>query len=297
MEALGVIYLDVLLILNLFVNYFLFLGTVCFLHRKPKRWRLILGSAIGSLFSLLIFADSINFILMTLIKLPLAALLVWIALGYGSRGLYIKTVLTFFGVNFLFGGVMLLIQLAFSPAGMLVNNGMVYFNISALMLVLGTLAAYGVIRLVGYLLDNRVRKKETCRLLIEADGRQVILDGFFDSGNKLMDPISGLPVVVCEFNSICDLIPREIQDGFRSGAAAGLSRLEQHAWASRLRLVPFQVVGHSGMLTAFFPDHFYLVSEDGVKREERRVLIGVTDSCLSQGEYQAILSSGLFRAA
>ena len=297
MEALGVIYVDVLLILNLFVNYFLFLGTACFLHRKPKRWRMILGAAAGSLFSLLIFADSINFFLMTLIKLPLAALLVWIAMGYGSRGVYIKTVLTFFGVNFLFGGVMLLIQVVFSPAGMLVNNGMVYFNISALMLVLGTLAAYGVIRLIGYLLDHRVRKQETCRLLIEADGRQALLNGFFDTGNKLMDPISGLPVVVCEFSSICDIIPQEIQDCFRSSTAAGLPRLERHAWSARLRLVPFQVVGHSGMLTAFLPDHFYLISENGKKREEKRVLIGVTDNRLSQGEYQAIVSAVLFMTA
>ena len=89
MEALGVIYVDVLLILNLFVNYFLFLGTACFLHRKPKRWRMILGAAAGSLSSLLIFVDSINFFLMTLIKLPLAALLVWIAMGYGLSLIHI----------------------------------------------------------------------------------------------------------------------------------------------------------------------------------------------------------------
>ncbi len=289
----SVVYLDILLILNLFVNYFLLLGTTCFLHRKPKRWRLILASAVGSLFSLLIFADSIHFVFITLLKLPLAALLVLIAMGYGSRGVYIKTVLLFFGVNFLFAGIMLGVELIFSPAGMLVNNGMVYFNISALTLVLGTLAAYGVICLISYVSAHRVKRQESCRVVIETDGKQVILSGFFDSGNKLVDPISGLPVVVCELDSLRQLLPRELEERLRLGAVHALSGLEQHDWARRSRLIPFHVVGHSGTLFAFSPDRFYLTDEATHSSEPQHVLIGVTESKLSQGEYQAILSANL----
>ena len=51
----NVIYIDVLIVLNIFINYFLLLATTFFLHQKPKRWRLVVSAVVGSLFSLLIF--------------------------------------------------------------------------------------------------------------------------------------------------------------------------------------------------------------------------------------------------
>lgn len=289
----NVIYLDVLIILNLFVNYFLFLGTSFFLHQRKKRWRMLLGAGVGSLFSLLIFADELSFFWMLLIKLPLAALLVWIAFGFQDKALYIKTVFAFFGVNFLFAGIMMGIQLLLSPTNMLFRNGTVYFNLSALTLVCGTLAAYGVIRLIGYFLNSRVKTKEIRKIVIQADGRETILSGFVDTGNKLTDQISGLPIIICEYQSIREILPTELQESFRNNATTGIERLEGHRWASRIRFVPFQVVGHSGMLMAFKPDHFYILSENEDKQEEKEALIGVTGAPVSQGEYHAVLSASL----
>ena len=88
-----------------------------------------------------------------------------------------------------------------SPSGMYFRNGTVYFNISALTLIAGTLIAYFLIQVVSYLLDNRVKKTELMNVVVEADGKQVVLSGFWDTGNKLSDRISGMPVVICEFCS------------------------------------------------------------------------------------------------
>ena len=110
-----------------------------------------MSAVVGSLFSLLIFFDNIRFLLITLIKLPLAAVLVLIAFGYHSKSLYIKSVLSFFAVNFIFGGVMMAVWMFISPSGMYFRNGTVYFNISALTLIAGTLIAYFLIQVVSYL--------------------------------------------------------------------------------------------------------------------------------------------------
>lgn len=289
----NVIYIDVLIVLNIFINYFLLLATTFFLHQKPKRWRLVISAVVGSLFSLLIFFDNIPFLLITLIKLPLAAVLVLIAFGYHSKSLYIKSVLSFFAVNFIFGGVMMAVWMFAAPSGMYYRNGTVYFNLSALTLIAGTLIAYFLIQVVSYLLDHRVKKTEMMTAVVEADGKQAVLSGFWDTGNKLSDRISGMPVVICEFDSIKELIPVEIQNIFLTNSIDGLARLEQHTWMQRIRMVPFQVVDHSGMLTAFRPDHFYFIDPNGKKGRDQKVLIGVTDSRLSQGEYNAILSTAL----
>ncbi len=285
-----VIYLDVLLVLNLFVNYFLFLGTARFFHSKPKRLRLIAGAAVGSLFSFLILVD-IPFWLTVAIKLPLAALLVLIVFGFSSRTVYIKTVLSFFAVNFIFGGVMFAVWMLFSPAGMYVNNGVVYFNISAFTLVIGTLAAYLVIRAAGCLFDNRVRKNEIRRFVIGVDGKELILSGFLDTGNKLADQMSGSPVVICELSGVESLIPPDILCCFRSGGMDNLSHLEARSWSSRIRVLPYSTIGKGGLLPAFRPDYFCLLTKDGRREKEKQVLVGVTDSVLSHGEYQAVLSS------
>ncbi len=287
----NVIYLDVLLVLNLFVNYFLFLGTAFFLHQKPKRWRMIVGAVLGSFSALLILVDGLPFWVMTLIKLPLAALLVLVAFGFQGKTLYIKLMLTFFAVNFIFGGVMFAVWLIFSPAGMYVNNGVVYFNISALTLVIGTLVAYLAIRVVGYLFDNRVRKNEIRSFVIAVDGKELVLNGLLDTGNKLSDKTSGLPVVVCEYAGIEPVIPPDARACFRSRCAEGLEHLEVHSWSSRIRVVPYATVGEGGLMTAFRPDHFYLLARDGTVEKEQAVLIGVTNSRLSHGEYQAVLSA------
>ena len=53
----NVIYIDVLIVLNIFINYFLLLATTFFLHQKPKRWRLVVSAVVGSLFSFPVFGS------------------------------------------------------------------------------------------------------------------------------------------------------------------------------------------------------------------------------------------------
>lgn len=55
------IYLDVLIVLNIYVNYFLLRATAKFTHTPLKTIRCIISSAIGSLFSLTILLPAGNF--------------------------------------------------------------------------------------------------------------------------------------------------------------------------------------------------------------------------------------------
>lgn len=53
-----VVYVDVLLALNLFINYLLLLSGACLLREKVRRWRLLLGAALGAIYALVIFCPS-----------------------------------------------------------------------------------------------------------------------------------------------------------------------------------------------------------------------------------------------
>lgn len=287
-----VVYLDVLFIVNLFVNYFLLLSTVQFIHRKPRRLRLLLGALLGSAASALILLPDLGFLPMLAVKLCLAALIVLVSFGYCSKAVYIKTVLIFFGVNFIFAGVMLALWLLIKPPGMYYSNGMVYFNISAVALAAGTILSYLAIRAICFVIDRRVHADKVYQAIVEVDGKQAVLTALHDTGNHLVEMFSGLPVVVCELSAVKALLPADLYHFFAFPSSEGLSRLERHPWRPRVRLVSYRAVGTGGVVAAFKPDKFTVVLSSG-REEQREAFIGVTSTALSQGEFNSILHADI----
>ena len=73
------IYVDVLLGLNLFINYFLLLAVSKFLSWEGKRKRFFLAALIGALYSLTILLPELPDILSLIFKLLIAGVLIRIA--------------------------------------------------------------------------------------------------------------------------------------------------------------------------------------------------------------------------
>lgn len=282
-----VIYLDVLIAVNLFVNYFLLLGTALLGHMQPKRLRILFGAFVGSLFSLFIFLPPCRFFITLLVKLMLAILLVFITFGFKSVKIWIKNTGIFFGVNFIFAGVMMALWFGLSPNGMFYNNGIVYFNISPIILILGTVLAYLVIRSINFLLIRKVSNKKIMQIMIRVENKNQELDAFIDTGNRLHDPFMGLPVVVCEFNAVYKLIPPDLHNFFLHPTNGGLETVSNHAWRRRIKLVPYNTVGQGGIIAAFEPDVFYQKGDREL--EKKSVLVGITNSILSDGEFRAVM--------
>ena len=126
-----VIYLDVLLLINLLVNYFLLLSVEHFTAFHVRRLRLLAGAAVGSLSSFLILLPALPDFLLFIIKLLLSGLITAVAFGIPSAKGYLKAVFAFWGFSFLFGGAMLALYFFCVPQGMVFRNGTVYFSISA----------------------------------------------------------------------------------------------------------------------------------------------------------------------
>ncbi|MDF2567479.1 MAG: sigma-E processing peptidase SpoIIGA [Oscillospiraceae bacterium] len=286
----NVIYIDVLIAVNLFVNYFLLLATSHFTSKKVKKKRLILGAFVGSLFSILILFDYIGYIFVLAIKLILACFLVLITFGFGSKWIFIKNTLLFFGINFAFAGIMFALWLVVTPSGMVYNNGMVYFNISSLVLVVSTVIAYFIIKIVSFFMERRVKQHELYHLMIVCDGKQVLVSGFADTGNKLCDSISGLPIIICEFESVKDLIPTALHKLFLDENRMEIDKMSNHSWQKRIRIVPYHVVSDNGLMLCFLPDLIQVVDQKG-KNLERKALIGVSNKALSSGEFNAIINT------
>ena len=146
-----VLYIDILIILNLFIDYFLLLSSAVLLKRNIKRLRLIFAAILGSLSSLFIFLPTISPIITVLIKLMIGFCLVLVAFGYKSKIVFIKTVLLFFAENLIFIGVMFCLWMFVSPPGMLWKNGITYIAISPIILISGSIIAYFSTCLINFM--------------------------------------------------------------------------------------------------------------------------------------------------
>ncbi len=277
------VYVDVLLFLNLIIA-FLLLKSAALLSGVPaSRIRLFFGTITGSAASLLIFVQ-MNPVESILTKLLLGLSLSGIVfLKRKKYRLFFRAFLSFLLVNFIFAGFMTAVFLLFPARGMVFRNGIVYFHFSAISLVVLSVIAYALIRLVCRIVARRTDRHQTASVHIQVGCTQVILSALIDTGNRLNDPFSGLPVIVVTYDAIQSALPLKwttlcsaMQNGTRPAH-------ENHPAYRSFRMVPVQTISGTSVLPAFCPDRIE------VSGEEKRAVVAVTEHTLSNGSYDAIL--------
>ncbi|MDE5995167.1 MAG: sigma-E processing peptidase SpoIIGA, partial [Oscillospiraceae bacterium] len=119
------VYVDVLLLINTLVNYFMLLGVKIITGAETKRYRLILGALTGGLSALSVFLNMD--VIVTVLKFFTAALMVRISFPFISAKVYLKKCIWLFIISAVFSGVCLAVYLLFDTDLMIYSNGTVYF--------------------------------------------------------------------------------------------------------------------------------------------------------------------------
>lgn len=263
-----VIYVDVLIAVNLFVNYFLLLTVAGFFHLGVSRIRLVGGAAIGAVCSLVILLPPMPAPLSLLVRLLISAAVVLASFGFDSPGFFLKIAGGFYLTSFGFAGFMLAVWYLAAPKGMVLKNSVLYFDISPFMLLAFTIICYGAISLLNRITGQRQPSSIFCKVTVYQKGQCARITAKIDTGNSLKEPFSGYPVIVAEYQCVEPVIP----EGIRSYlfAVAGEKRAEP---PTGLRLVPFQVVGGQGVLPSFRPEKMVI--------ETKKESITVTEAYLA----------------
>jgi stage II sporulation protein GA (sporulation sigma-E factor processing peptidase) len=266
----NIIYIDTLVIINLYVNFFLVKACGAFLHRKISTARCVLSAAAGGLSSLVILLPELPVLFNAAIKLLIGAALVLIAFG-GHK--FLKNALVFFVINVLFAGVMLALSLFVSPLGMVYSNGVVYFDISFLAMLFFTAAAYFLIRFLRYFLDVKFNADRIYAVDFKYKGESRNLSAFADSGNTLTDFFTGCPVIICDKNACADLFPALDMSG--------------HELVKGLRLLPYSTINGGGLLPVFKPDSVT------IDRKQVDAMIGISKDGINKNGVNAIFNPKL----
>lgn len=252
-----VIYVDVLVILNLIITFFLLLATELFTKERGKRWRIFLGALAGGIYALQVFLPEMGALFNVLSRIIAGAFITYISFGFKTYKRFIKLSLIFLAMTFLFAGLMIGLWLVFAPSGMIINNSVVYFGISLPVMIAATAVCY-LISLVFSRILMRNRPQTTIfDFVLEVDGKSVNGRAMLDTGNTLSESFSGYPVVVCTYNFLQDILPEE-SHGFFKGDITEISANGNTEWQKRQRFVAYSTVADKGMLPAFRPDKLIL---------------------------------------
>ena len=113
-------------------------------------------------------------------------------------------------------------------------------------------------------------------------GNRVFLRCLHDSGNALLDPVSGDSVLIAPAARLAPLFPG-CENELSSTDCTRLIFLPQ--LSGKMRLIPYSAVGtSSGMLAAFRPDAVFV---DGEQRDD--VIVAVSPTPLGGDGFDSII--------
>ena len=284
----NIIYIDVLICLNLFINYFILLGVSKFLFLKTRKIRIILAALLGGVYSLYILLPDINMFFSLIIKLVMSVTIIIVAFRKTGIKNFLKSIACFYSISFAFGGVMFAIWYLIAPNGMLMNNGVIYFNLSPMIFIFSTIVSYIIIRLISRFTGQQVPEEIFCNILIRHEGKEEVLKSKIDTGNSLVEPFSKLPVIVVDYKNIEKVVPEAIKDFM---CVALNSNNFNYLNNKNFRFIPFSAVSGEGVLPAFKPDKLIVFYKG--ENIEREAFIAVSRKNITFDNFHALMNPSL----
>ncbi len=186
------VYVDVLFIINFSVDYIVLSLTGSIFHFRVKRWREILGALLMSIYALWALLICGSYVL--LILSALAVIIFIVLFIYPIRGFraFIKCMFTFFGLSFLFGG---LIEILFRMMKHFMNS-FTGERDGRQVIVFALLALVSTIFIwAGNKLLERGRDVQHIDAELVMLGKKYHASLFVDNGNMVCEPLSGRRVI------------------------------------------------------------------------------------------------------
>ncbi len=239
-----VIYIDVLLAVNLYINYFIIRGAALILRKNISTRRCLLSAFLGALMSMVILLPDLPFWLCAIIRAVSSIILVYAAFGASEKKEIVINIMIFLLISFIYAGLMMAVWMLWAPFGMFCRNGSVYFDIPLVTIGILTAIAFALVRAVNYIIYRRKIFTAVKEISIFSQGHEVTLEGIADTGNSLFDPFSGKPAIICNIDNIIPVVPPDIVSYLQGDIST----------VTRLRLLPYSTIMGESLIPVFRAD-------------------------------------------
>ena len=288
------IYVDVVLIENLIMNYIILLATGLILKIRIKHIRLILGSLLGAIYSIVAYTGILKVYSSFILKIILSIIIVYIAYNPQAVKKLCKELLFFYLTSFVFGGAAFALIYIVKPQDILMKNGLFLGTYPLKTVILAAIVAFVVVITAFTIIKSKFTKKDMiCEIEVKLNSKIIKTKALIDTGNMLKEPITNTPVVVIEHTLLYDCIPKEILNHLEDIIGGDFEKIPEeikNVYISKLKLIPFSSLGkQNGMLIGIKPEYLKIIKEEQINVKEN-VILGIYDKSLTKkGEYRALM--------
>ncbi len=208
-----IIYADILIMVNFIVDFFLIRTAAYFLKENISIKRNILAALVSSLFCFYIFLPKLNILISVLLKVIPAVIVALICNAHKNLKMLIRWSIYFFCSSFIYAGLMFALYTFLNPERLSVYNGVVYFNISPLILISLTLLFYILFKILSKIssISSPTAKRVDISLIINSNSLKAT--AMVDSGHTITDVFSNKIMIIIEKSTAKTLFgDRQVED-------------------------------------------------------------------------------------
>lgn len=297
------IYLDIVLIENICMNYIILFATSYLLKKKIKYWRLLIASFIGAIYSILAHMEILKIYSNIILKIVLSVIIVYVAYHAKNIKQLFKELIFFYLISFLFGGTAFALLYFIKPEEVLIVNGNYVGMYPLKIAVLGGIIGFTIITICFKFVKSRISKKDVYyEIQINFGNKETKTKALLDTGNMLKDPMSDMPVVIVEKDILKNILPNNIINNLNNVIGGDIDKnlyedinLE---YITKFRIIPFNSIGKTnGMLVGFKTDKI-TIKQENYEQEIENVIVGIYENKLSEkNQYHALIGLNLLEGS
>lgn len=292
------IYIDIIIVENLIMNYIILYATGLISKNKIYYLRTFFASLIGAIYVAIQYISKLNIYSNIIIKIILSIIITFIAFNPQNIKKMTKQLILLYLTTFTFGGVATYLIYVLKPQDIVIKNGIYVGTYVLKVIFIGAILGTIILMISFRLSKNKITKKDMiCKIKIKLNGKETILNTMVDTGNMLKEPITGNPVVVVEKTALYNLMPKEILNNTESILGGDFEKIPEdikNKYIPKLKIIPFSSLGkQNGMLIGIKPEKLEVINEQ--IEEKNNTIIGIYNKSLTKrGEYNALIGIELY---
>lgn len=286
------VYIDVLFLINLVLDYLILLLTARISGVYAKRTRILAAAVLGAVYAVLVFFEAPRVFYGIFAKLAVSAIMILMTFGFCPGAVFFKLTLLFYVLSFTLGGIVLVSGLIRGGNYSDMINGAVYINIPFKTLVFMAGICYAAVSLVFRAQGKNLKeKRKVVQVKAAFTDKKTVFSALVDTGNELVDPVTGKKVAVADLSVALRILPEGPCRVLRMLKTAEpfevLEALSAYGEAARFRLIPFRTVDNKGgMMLAFKTDYIEIEG-----RLQKDALLGIVPSLKSCDGHEALVGA------
>lgn len=277
-----VYYIEYVFAENFLIDFILLFVTGKLIKRVIVYRRLIVASIIGALYVILTAYIGKEFMTYFIVKLSVSVLMIMIA--FDSKGILtnVRVILCFYITSLIMVGVISALYY------------LTYDKLTVNVIIFSCFVGYVLLHFFFREIKGRIEKSDYIRTVtINNGGNNKTLRAFIDTGNELIDPMTGKPVIVTNIESIKNILGEELYKqilNFYDNRDNNYERLLTENKDVNLRIIRYSTISSKNeSMVCLTPDEIQVKTNDNHIITADAV-IGIYPTKISQKEdYDALL--------